>query len=72
MKKKIVLLVTLATLWWVLRIFRSFYIRPDVSHRETLVLLTCACRTLAEVLFTLVKFIFLPAIEAYIFPRADL
>jgi hypothetical protein len=72
MKKKNVLLVALATLWWVLCIFRRFYIRPDMMHRETLVLFTCTCGTLAEVLFALVKFIFLSAIKAYIFPRADL
>jgi hypothetical protein len=72
MKKKNELLVALATLWWISRILRSFYIRPDVMHRETLVLFTCTGRALAEVLFALVKFIFLSAIKAYIFPRADL
>ena len=71
-KKKNILLVALATLGWILCIFRCFYIRPDVMHRETLVLFTCTGRTFAEVLFALVKFILLSAIKAYIFPRADL
>jgi hypothetical protein len=52
-------------------ILGGFHIRPDVSHRETLIFLAGTVWTLPEVLLALVKLIFTPAIDADIFSWAD-
>ena len=49
-KRKLGLLVALAPLWGVHRVFRGFYIRTNVVHREALILFTGALRTLSQVL----------------------
>lgn len=53
------------------RIFRSFYIRPDMCHRETLVFFTCTVWTFSEILLDCVEFEFTSAIETDILPRTD-
>ena len=55
----------------VLGIFRSFDIRPDVCHRETLVLLAGTGRTLAEILLALIQSKLFSAVDTDIFARAN-
>ena len=68
---KIILLGTLAPFGWMFCIFRCFYIRADMCHREARVILARTVRTLPEVLFAFIQFIFPTAIEADIFSRTD-
>ena len=53
------------------RIFRGFYIRPDMCHRETLVFFTCTVWAFSEILLDCIEFEFTSAIEADILPRTD-
>ena len=62
---------TVAPFRRVLCVLRGLHIGPDVSNRETLILLTGTVGTLPEVLLALVKLVFTTAIEADIFSRAD-
>jgi hypothetical protein len=52
-------------------ILRGLHIRPDVGHRETLILFARTVGTLPEILLALVKLVFTTTIEADIFSRAD-
>lgn len=69
--EKFHLLVALTPLGRVYRIFRGLDIRTDVGHREALVLLTGALRTLPQVLLHLVERHLPAAVDAYILPRTD-
>lgn len=53
------------------RVFRGFYIRPDMCHRETLVFFTRTVRAFSEILLYCVEFEFASAIDADILPRTD-
>ena len=55
----------------VFSIFGSLDIRPDMGHRETLVLLAGAGRAFAEILLALVEREFLAAIDTHVFSRPD-
>jgi hypothetical protein len=70
-KKNIKLLIAFTTFGRVSGILRSLDIRADVCHREARVFLTSTGGTFPEILFTLVQGEFLPAINTYIFSRAD-
>ena len=70
-KKNGKLEVTFPAFGRVLCILRSLDVRADVGHREALVLFACAGRTLPEILLTLVKGVFLSAVEAHVLSRAD-
>ncbi len=64
------LLETLTTFRRIFCILRCLDIRPDMGHRETLVLFACTGRTLSEILLTFVKGVFLSTINAHIFSWA--
>jgi hypothetical protein len=66
------LLETLSAFWRVLCILGGLDIRADVGHWETLVFLARACRAFPEILFALVKGVFLAAVNAHVFSRPDL
>ena len=53
------------------RVLWCLHVRTNVGHRETLVLLTRAGRTLTEVLLALVELVLPSAIDTDIFARAD-
>ncbi len=53
------------------RVFRGFYIRPDMCHRETLVFFTRTVWAFSEILLYCVEFEFASAIDADILPRTD-
>jgi hypothetical protein len=72
MQKKLCLLVALAPLWGVHRVFRSLYVRTYVMHRETLILFTGALGTLPQVLFRLIERHLPAAVDADILARTDL
>jgi len=54
------------------RIFRGFYIRTNVCHRETLVFFACTVWAFSQVLLDGVEFVFMTAIQADILSRTDL
>src|SRR5208337_3319599 len=55
----------------VLGIFRSLDIRPDMGHRETLVLLAGAGRAFTEILLALVECKLLATVDTHVFSRPD-
>ncbi len=52
-------------------VFRGFYIRPDMCHRETLVFFTSTVWAFSEILLDCIEFEFTSAIETDILPRTD-
>jgi hypothetical protein len=65
-------LVALSPLRRIHRIIRSFDIRSDVCHRETLILFTGTLGTLPEVLLGLIKGHFPPAVDTDVLSWTDL
>jgi len=63
--------VAFAAFWRVLGIIRRLDIRPDMGHREALVLFTGAGRAFSEVLLALVESQFLSTVNTHIFAGAD-
>jgi len=49
------LLVALATFWWIPGILRGLDIRPDMRHREALVLFAGTGGTFSEILLAFVQ-----------------
>jgi len=70
--EKLCLLVTLAPLWGVHRIFRGLDIRTDVVHREALILFTGTLGTFPQILLGLIECHLPTAIDAYVLARTDL
>ena len=63
--------VAFATFWRVLGISRCLDVRPDVSHREALVLFAGARGAFPKILLALVEGQFLSTVNTHVFAGAD-
>jgi hypothetical protein len=70
-KKNKKLQFALPPFWRIFYVFRRFYIRTYMRHREALVFFTGTRGTFPEILFALIKSELFSAIKTNIFARAD-